>query len=130
MATPKKKTSKKSATKSGGLLSKKKAKSESEKREAGISDYAVLLKPVITEKGSLASEQGNNVIFLVDPAATKTQIQQAVERIFKVEVSAVRTCNYIGKVKRTTRAVGRRAGFKKAYVSLREGQSIDIVEGV
>jgi large subunit ribosomal protein L23 len=66
----------------------------------------------------------------VDPRATKSEIRQAVERVFSVKVDAVRTCTFLGKTKRTARGVGRRAGFKKAYVTLAEGSKIDLVEGL
>ena len=103
--------------------------------EAKISDYAVLRSPVITEKSSLAGSQsssgpGSTLVFRVDPRSTKDDIRAAIERVFQVNVVKVRTANYIGKIKRTTRSSGRRAGFKKAYVTLKEGQTISIVEGL
>lgn len=97
---------------------------------ARIGDYAVLLQPVITEKSSLVGGDKGRYVFRVDPRSTKTDIRRAVEGIFNVKVDSVNTAAFIGKVKRTARSVGRRAGFKKAYVTLKEGFKIDIVEGV
>ena len=97
---------------------------------ARISDYGVLLSPVITEKSSMAAGNRNHFVFKVDDRATKVEIKAAVERIFKVKVDSVNTARFLGKVKRTVRSVGRRAGFKKAYVTLKEGYTIDIVEGL
>lgn len=106
------------------------AKDKKEKL-ASVADYATLLKPVITEKSSLVgSSQGGGVVFRVDRRATKTDVKHAVERIFNVEVDKVRTVSYLGKMKRTARTVGRRVNFKKAYVTLKPGFSIDLVEGV
>jgi large subunit ribosomal protein L23 len=104
---------------------------ESQKPAAGLHDYQVIRGPVITEKASTVGKvNGGGVVFKVDMKATKTEIKEAIERIFKVEVEAVRTTSYLGKMKRTNRSVGRRKNFKKAYVTLKEGQSIDLVEGL
>ena len=104
---------------------------KSEGALARVRDYQVIVRPLITEKGSsIGGGSSGGVAFRVNRQATKPQIREAVERIFKVEVKAVRTCNYQGKVKRTNRSTGRRAHFKKAYVTLKEGQTIDIVEGL
>lgn len=100
------------------------------KVEALRNDYSVLLSPIVTEKSSFVGGQGNVLVFRVQRSATKTDIRQAVERIFKVNVEGVRTCNYLGKPKRTARSTGRRTGFKKAYITLREGQTINVVEGL
>jgi large subunit ribosomal protein L23 len=99
--------------------------------EPRISDYALLERPVITEKASsIGGENRGGVTFRVDRRATKDQIREAIERVFKVKVDHVRTVNYQGKKKRTMRSVGRRAAFKKAYVTLQEGHTINVVEGV
>lgn len=115
-----------------GLFSRRRkaAKAPAQETGAGRKDYTVLRSPVITEKSSLTGSEGNTVVFRVDRKASKTQIRQAVERIYKVRVRAVRTVNYAGKVKRARLSVGRRAAFKKAYVSIAQGQSIDVVEGL
>lgn len=99
-------------------------------RAAGLRDYEVVLAPVITEKSASVGSAGRVVTLRVDPRATKEEIRGAVERIFSVKVDAVRTCRYVGKVKRTARSVGRRAGYKKAIVTLAEGSKIDLIEGV
>lgn len=93
-------------------------------------DYQVLIEPVITEKSSVVGNEGNRVAFKVDKKATKTEIKNAVERIFDVKVSGVNTCNFLGKKKKTTGLYGRTAHWKKAYVTLQEGHTIDIVEGL
>jgi len=120
------------AQKKSGLLGKKKTKSAVKQgnKLAGPSAYQILLEPVITEKSSLAGSQANGVVFLVDPRASKDQIKDAVQAIFKVEVRSIQTSNTQGKLKRTRGSMGRRASFKKAYVNLKEGQTIDIVEGI
>jgi large subunit ribosomal protein L23 len=97
---------------------------------AQVNDYAILLSPVISEKSALVGESGQVVTFRVDPRATKTEIRTAVERVFSVKVNEVRTCTFQGKLKRSMRGTGKRAGYKKAYVSLVEGSKIDLVEGL
>jgi len=89
----------------------------------------VVRGPVITEKGTLVNEQSNQVVFRVDPRANKVEIRQAVERLFKVKVEKVRTSRVLGKVRRVGRHAGRRADWKKAYVTLAEGARIDFFEG-
>lgn len=93
-------------------------------------DYATIVAPVITEKAAVVGNDGNVVVFRVANGSSKTEIKQAIERIFKVDVSAVRTANYIGKFKRTARGQGRKPSFKKAYITLKAGQTIDVVEGM
>jgi large subunit ribosomal protein L23 len=92
--------------------------------------YRVVASPLITEKGTLVNQQGNQVLFRVDPRATKTEIRQAVETLFKVHVEKVRTANYLGKERRVGRNAGRRPAWKKAYVTLAQGQRIDFFETV
>ena len=106
------------------------AKQASNGEKASIKDYAVLVRPVITEKSSLVGVGGKTFVFRVQRGSAKDEIKGAVERVFGVKVADVRTCNFIGKVKRTTRTAGRTAGFKKAYVTLKPGHTIDIVEGI
>jgi len=91
----------------------------------------VLKSPIITEKGTLVSEKGNQVVFRVDTGATKNEVAAAVEKLFGVKVTSVRTLNTLGKgYKRFGRQVGRHSDWKKAYVTLPEGQSIDLLEQV
>lgn len=96
---------------------------------AHVADYGILSRPLITEKSTAANAE-NTYVFYVNPRATKTEIRGAVERVFSVQVSSVRTANSMGKIKRIGRSIGRRAKTKKAYVTLKEGSSIQLVEGV
>ncbi|NLF25540.1 MAG: 50S ribosomal protein L23 [Deltaproteobacteria bacterium] len=106
------------------------ARQASDDGKASVKDYAVLIRPVITEKSSLVGTGGRTFVFRVRRGSAKDEIKGAVERVFGVKVAGVRTCNFIGKLKRTTRTAGRTAGFKKAYVTLKPGHTIDIVEGI
>ncbi len=114
------------------MAKKKEQAAQKAKGTAGVKDYGCLKSPVITEKSSALEGPVDCSVaaFYVDRRASKEDIKQAVERIFNVEVARVRTCTTLGKLKRTTRAVGRTALEKKAYVTLKPGHSIDIIEGV
>jgi large subunit ribosomal protein L23 len=90
--------------------------------------YDVVTSPLITEKGTMVSELGNQVVFRVRRDASKDQIRRAIESLFKVKVEKVRTLNLLGKTRRVGRHVGRRPDWKKAYVTLAEGQRIDFFE--
>ncbi|RMD85805.1 MAG: 50S ribosomal protein L23 [Candidatus Dadabacteria bacterium] len=93
--------------------------------------YQVIKAPLITEKGTLVAEKARQVVFQVDPRATKHEIRRAVEELFGVKVEAVRTVNYLGKTrKRFGRTIGRRANWKKAYVTLAEGEAFDLIEKI
>jgi len=107
-------------------MAKKKVKTEA----ARVADYGIILSPVISEKSAMVGASGQTVTFRVDPRASKTEIRGAVERVFSVKVDAIRTCRFMGKLKRTMTGVGKRAGYKKAYVTLAEGSKIDLVEGL
>lgn len=87
--------------------------------------YDVIQSPIITEKATLAS-QDRQFAFYVSTTASKTDIKEAIEAIFKVQVSAVNTLNVKGKTKKFKGFLGRRSDRKKAYVSLKEGHTIDI----
>ncbi|MGE5472531.1 MAG: 50S ribosomal protein L23 [Bacteroidota bacterium] len=89
----------------------------------------VLLAPQISEKATYIAEKHEQIIFRVASDATKPEIKAAVELLFKVEVEGVQVANVKGKVKRFKGSVGRRKGWKKAYVSLKAGQEINFVEG-
>lgn len=89
----------------------------------------VILSPVVTEKSTMGSEH-NQVTFRVPLSATKPEIKAAVEALFKVKVRGVNTIRQTGKTKRFRGIVGKRPDFKKAVVSLAEGQSIDITTGI
>jgi large subunit ribosomal protein L23 len=86
--------------------------------------YDVLRRPVITEKGLALKEQDRTLCFEVADHASKTQIQEAVERIFKVKVQHVRTMIVPGKERRRGKYSGYRSDWKKAYVTLREGEKM------
>ncbi len=102
-----------------------------QEKEAPVAkDYTAIVQPVVTEKSSIVGGAGSCVVFEVSKRATKEDIKQAVERIYKVDVSKVRTMNLLGKIKRRGREVGRSASFKKAYVTLAAGQTIDLVDGL
>ena len=87
--------------------------------------YLVLLAPIIREKSTMVQQQANQFVFKVARDSTKVEIKSAVEKLFEVQVLSVQTCNYMGKEKRMGRHVGRRSSWKKAYVRLAEGSSID-----
>lgn len=91
--------------------------------------YDVIRKPVITEKATMASEHGA-VVFEVAMDATKPAIREAVEALFKVKVKAVNTVLTKGKTKRFRGRLGRRRDVKKAYVTLVEGNTIDVTTGL
>ena len=90
--------------------------------------YSVIKKPHVTEKSSLGSDSTNTVSLVVDREANKIEIKQAVETLFKVKVSDVRTVNVAGKMKRFGKTSAKRSNWKKAYVTLQVGQSIDFFE--
>jgi len=89
----------------------------------------VLLRPLMTEKSMQQKEELNTVTFEVATDANKVEIRHAVEKVFNVKVSAVRTASREGKWKRMGRFEGRRPGWKKAVVKLQPGHKIDLVEG-
>ena len=91
--------------------------------------HDVIRKPVITEKATLASE-ANGVVFEVAIDANKPMIKQAVEELFGVKVKAVNTTITKGKVKRFRGQLGKRKDVKKAYVTLEEGNTIDVSTGL
>jgi large subunit ribosomal protein L23 len=92
--------------------------------------YQVIRRPLITEKGMRSNEEHNTVVFQVDPRSNKLQIKQAVEVLFQVKVLEVNTLNMHGKKKRVRMREGKRPDWKKAYVTLREGDTITFFEGV
>lgn len=93
-----------------------------------MEDRDILIRPIVTEKSTALMEQGKYT-FRVSLAATKIQIRQAVEQIFKVKVQAVNTMRYEGKLKRMGRTQGRRSDWKKAVVTLKPGEAIELFEG-
>jgi large subunit ribosomal protein L23 len=91
--------------------------------------YSIIKRPLITEKSTRQKEEGNEIAFVVDPQANKIEIQKAIEKLFKVKVLQVRTLNLAGKKKRMGRHVGWKSDWKKAIVTLREGDRIEFFEG-
>jgi large subunit ribosomal protein L23 len=94
-----------------------------------LADYDVIVGPVITEKATRVSEY-NQVTFKVRMDATKPQIKRAVERLFNVKVEAVNTARVQGKVKMFRGLPGKRSDYKKAMVTLADGQRIDVTTGI
>ena len=94
-----------------------------------LKHYDVILSPVITEKATLGSEN-NQVTFKVAISASKPEIKAAVEELFGVKVKKVNTLRQEGKVKRFRGQLGKRKDVKKAYVTLEEGNTIDVSTGL
>jgi large subunit ribosomal protein L23 len=92
--------------------------------------YKIIRRPIITEKGTMLKDMSNQLLFEVDANANKSEIKKAVEKLFKVTVLSVRTQNRLGKRKRLGRSAGRRKNWKKAIVTLKEGNRVDFFEGV
>jgi len=90
--------------------------------------YEILRRPLITEKNTLLGER-NKYSFEVAMGATKPEIRDAVEKIFKVDVTAVNTSKVHGKTKRVGRSVGHTRSWKKAVVTLKPGQRIEVFGG-
>ncbi len=91
-------------------------------------DFNILRQPVVTEKSYAAQGTANQYTFRVDRAASKPQIKRAIEAVFEVEVEKVRVVNVPGKEKRRGMHTGHRPGYRKAMVSLAEGQSLTVTE--
>lgn len=102
---------------------------KAKKQEAAEWMYEIITAPHITEKATLGSENGQ-VTFKVPTSATKPQIKEAVEVLFDVKVKAVNTLTQKGKTKRFKGIMGKRIDFKKAVITLEEGQTIDTGVGV
>jgi large subunit ribosomal protein L23 len=94
-----------------------------------IAAQDVVKRPLITEKNERAREAARQYAFEVHREATKIQVKQAVEKLFNVHVLAVRTAIARGKNKRVGRSIGRRPNWKKAFVTLKEGETIALFEG-
>jgi large subunit ribosomal protein L23 len=95
-----------------------------------IKQTDVIRRPLITEKTSILREDGRTIVFEVAPTANKVQIKQAIEKLLGAKVAHVRTSIAHGKIKRQGRYAGRRSDWKKAYVTLREGQKMpEFLEG-
>ena len=86
--------------------------------------YEIIRRPLITEKGLAAKETEGTLVFDVAPEASKTEVKQAVEALFKVKVAAVRTANVLGKERRRGKFSGYKPDWKKAYVRLKSGEKM------
>lgn len=84
--------------------------------------HEIIRRPLVTEKGVIKKDTELTLCFEVAPRANKTQVKTAVEKLFKVKVDQVRTCNFEGKERRRGRFTGFRPNWKKAYVRLKAGQ--------
>ncbi len=89
----------------------------------------IIRRPLITEKSTLQKDEARQYAFEVNRNSNKIEIKSAVEHLFKVKVHQVRTINVLGKMKRLGRKYGKRPDWKKAVVTLREGDRIDFFEG-
>jgi len=91
--------------------------------------YKVLLSPRVTEKTSFLGDDSNQYVFQVAPDATKAEIRAAVEQLFEVNVESVQTVNVKGKSKTFKLRPGKRNDWKKAYIRVQEGQTLDFLGG-
>jgi len=89
--------------------------------------FQIILRPVISEKSTIAADKSHQIVFEVLPDASKTEIKAAVEKLFEVKVKQVQVANVRGKIKRFGRFPGKRSNWKKAYVRLHEGHDIDFL---
>lgn len=89
--------------------------------------FQVILRPVISEKSTVAADKHRQIVFAVLPDATKIEVREAVEKLFEVKVDSVQVVNVRGKVKRFGRFPGKRSNWKKAYVRLQDGHDIDFL---
>lgn len=92
--------------------------------------HQIIRKLLITEKSTVARDESNKYFFEVDRKANKVEISRAVEKLFKVKVVNVHVMHVLGKKKRTGRIIGQKSSWKKAIVTLTEGNRIEIIEGV
>ncbi len=91
--------------------------------------HQTIVRPIVTEQSSVAYQERGEYTFEVHPDATKPTIRQAIEQLFGVKVTGVWTAQMRGKTRRVGRSTGKRANWKKAIVTLREGDTIEIFEG-
>lgn len=92
-------------------------------------NYDLIKRPIITEKTNLQKEKNNQISLEVAPDANRIEIKRAVEQLFKVKVSDIRTMNVEGKYKRRGKVLGKRRNWKKAVVTLMPGERIEFFEG-
>ena len=94
-----------------------------------MSPYDLIVRPLVTEKSTALREQGNKVCFVVRQKANRSLIKAAVEETLNVKVEKVHVLNMIGKTKRLNRFEGKRPDWKKAIVTLKKGEKLDLFEG-
>jgi large subunit ribosomal protein L23 len=92
-------------------------------------NYDIIKRPIITEKTNIQKDASNQVSFEIDPRCNRIEVQRAVEKIFNVKVTDVRTMNVKGKIKRRGRILSKRHDWKKAIVTLMPGERIEFFEG-
>lgn len=92
--------------------------------------YQVIKKPLVTEKGTRLTAEANQIVFEVAPDANRAEIKKAIENLFKVKVNKVRTMMVRGKIKSFRMSKGKRPNWKKAYVTLKQGEKIELFQGV
>lgn len=92
--------------------------------------HQIIKRPLVTEKSMILRDTGNQYAFVVESKANKHQIRTAVEKLFKVHVADIKTAIVRGKIKRVGRNSGKRPNWKKALVTLKEGEKIELFEGV
>lgn len=95
-----------------------------------MESFQIVRRPLVTEKGTFLRELSGQYLFEVHRQANKNQIKEAIEKLFQVHVENVRTLNVRGKVKRVGRNIGKRPSWKKAFVTLKQGEKIEFFEGV
>ncbi len=94
------------------------------------SPYDILIKPLLTEKMTALKESENRVAFVVDKRANKIEVKKAVEEVFKVKVASINVMNLLGKKKRLGRFAGKRPDWKKAIITLKKGEKLELFEGM
>ncbi len=94
------------------------------------SPYDILIKPLLTEKMTALKESENRVSFVVDKSANKIEVKKAIEEAFKVKVAAVNVMNLLGKKKRLGKFAGKRPDWKKAIITLKKGEKLELFEGM
>jgi large subunit ribosomal protein L23 len=90
----------------------------------------IIVRPVVTEQSTEMADDRGAYTFIVNKTANKIEIKHAVESLFDVKVKDVRTANYRGKWRRVGSAYGKKAAYKKAVVTLKDGERIDVYEGI
>lgn len=90
--------------------------------------FDIIKKPCLTEKAMLLQEQKNQVVLKVDPRANKIEIKEAAEQLFNLKITKIRTANMHGKSKRVGKHIGITNDWKKAVISLKEGQKLDFLD--